>query len=39
MFKDYSGETEEDAINKAIDDLHIEREDFDVEVLESYKKG
>ena len=24
MFKDYSGETEEDAINKAIDDLHIE---------------
>ena len=39
MFKDYSGETEEDAINKAIDDLHIEREDFDVEVLESSKKG
>lgn len=39
MFKDYVGETEEDAINKAIDDLHIERADFDVEVLESTKKG
>ena len=39
MFKDYVGETEEDAINKAIDDLHIERADFDVEVLETNKKG
>ena len=39
MFKDYEGETEEDAINKAIEDLHIERADFDVEVLETTKKG
>lgn len=39
MFKDYSGETEEDAINTAIEDLHIERADFDVEVLKTVKKG
>lgn len=39
MFKDYEGETEEEAINTAIEDLHIERADFDVEVLESVKKG
>ena len=39
MFKDYVGETEEDAINTAIEDLHIERADFDVEVLKTVKKG
>lgn len=39
MFKDYVGETEEEAINLAIEDLHIERADFDVEVLENNKKS
>lgn len=39
MFKDYVAETEEEAINEAIEDLHIERTDFDVEVLETKKRS
>lgn len=39
MFKDYIAETEEEAINDAIEDLHIERADFDVEVLETKKRS
>lgn len=38
MFKEYVAETEEEAINNAIEDLHIERADFDVEVLETKKR-
>ena len=39
MIKEFVGRTEQEAINNAIDTLHIEREDFDVEVIEREKKG
>lgn len=39
MIREFEGKTEQDAINKAIDELHIEREDFDVEIIESTHKG
>lgn len=39
MIKEFEGRTEQDAINKAIEELHIEREDFDVEIVESAHKG
>lgn len=39
MIKEFEGKTEQEAINNAIEALHIEREDFDVEVIEREKKG
>ena len=39
MIREYEGKTEEEAINKAIEELHIEGEDFDVEVLDNGKRG
>lgn len=39
MIKEFEGKTEQDAINKAIEELHIEREDFDVEIIENNHKG
>lgn len=39
MFKDFEGRTEEEARNKAIEELGLEGDDFDVEVLESVKKS
>jgi len=39
MVKEFEGKTEQEAIAKAIDELHIEREDFDVEVLENTRGG
>ncbi len=39
MYKDFEGKTEEEARNKAIEELSLEGENFDVEVIESTKKG
>ncbi|MDD4646971.1 MAG: Jag N-terminal domain-containing protein, partial [Sphaerochaeta sp.] len=39
MMKEFEGRTEQEAIAKAIEELHIEREDFDVEIVEPVKKG
>lgn len=39
MFKEFEGKTEQDAINQAIEELHIEREDFDVEIIDDGKRG
>ncbi len=39
MFREFEGKTEQDAINQAIDELHIEREDFDVEIIDDGKRG
>jgi spoIIIJ-associated protein len=39
MMKEFEGRTEQDAIAKAIEELHIEREDFDVEIVEPARKG
>ncbi len=39
MTREFEGRTEQEAIAKAIDELHIEREDFDVEIVESGRKG
>ena len=39
MTRDFEGKTEQDAINQAIEALHIEREDFDVEILDNGRRG
>lgn len=39
MTREFEGKTEQDAINKAIEELHIEREDFDVEVIDNGRRG
>ncbi len=39
MTREFSGKTEQEAINKAIEELHIEREDFDVEVIDNGRRG
>lgn len=39
MYKEFEGRTEQEAIDKAIDELGLEREDFDVEIVSSQKKG
>ncbi len=39
MIKEFEGKTEQDAINQAIEELHIEREDFDVEIIDDGKRG
>ncbi|HZJ88622.1 MAG TPA: RNA-binding cell elongation regulator Jag/EloR [Sphaerochaeta sp.] len=39
MNREFEGKTEQEAIAKAIEELHIEREDFDVEILEPQRKG
>jgi spoIIIJ-associated protein len=39
MKREFEGRTEQEAIAKAIEELHIEREDFDVEIVEMPKKG
>ena len=39
MFKDFEGRTEEEARNKAIEELGLEGGDFDVEILENVKKS
>lgn len=39
MTRDFEGKTEQDAINQAIEAMHIEREDFDVEILDNGRRG
>jgi spoIIIJ-associated protein len=39
MLQEFEGPTEQEAIAKAIEELHIEREDFDVEIVEPVRKG
>ncbi len=39
MMKEFEGRSEQEAIAKAIEELHIEREDFDVEIIEPVRKG
>ncbi len=39
MMREFEGRTEQEAIAKAIEELHIEREDFDVEIVEPVRKG
>ncbi len=39
MYKDFEGKTEEEARNKAIEELNLNGTDFDVEVIEVVKKG
>lgn len=39
MFRDFDGRTEEEARNRAIEELGLEDNDFDVEILENVKKS
>ena len=39
MIREFEGRTDQDAIAKAIEELNIEREDFDVEIIEPARKG
>jgi spoIIIJ-associated protein len=39
MVKEFEGKSEKEAIDNAIDALHIDREEFDVEIVESVKGG
>ncbi|MFP4562288.1 MAG: RNA-binding cell elongation regulator Jag/EloR [Spirochaetia bacterium] len=39
MLKEFEGKTEKEAIDRAIDELGIDREEFDVEIVETSKKG
>ena len=39
MYKDFEGRTEQEAIDKAVEELGLDRNDFNVEILEKEKKG
>jgi len=39
MTREFEAKTEQEAINKAIEELHIEREDFDVEIIDNGNRG
>jgi spoIIIJ-associated protein len=39
MIKEFEGKTEREAIDKAIESLGLERDEFDVEIVESQKSG
>ena len=39
MTREFEAKTEQEAIELAIEELHIEREDFDVEVIDNGKRG
>ena len=39
MHKEFEGRTEQEAIDKAVEELGLDRDDFDVEILEKEKKG
>ena len=39
MQSDFEGRTEQEAIDKAVEELGLERDQFDVEILESSRKG
>ena len=39
MHKEFEGRTEQEAIDKAVEELGLDRDDFDVEILEKEKEG
>ena len=39
MVREYEGKSEKDAITKAINDLGLDQEEFDVEIMESIQRG
>ncbi|TFH04388.1 MAG: protein jag, partial [Spirochaetales bacterium] len=39
MYQEFEGKTEKEAIENAIDALGLERDEFDVEILETEKSG
>jgi len=39
MIKEFEGKTEKEAIDKAVDALGLDRDEFDVEIVESQKSG
>ena len=39
MYSDFEGRTEQEAIDKAVEALGIERSQFDVEIIENTKKS
>lgn len=39
MIKEFEGKTEQEAIDKAVEELQLDRDEFDVEVLEEQKGG
>lgn len=39
MYKDFFGKNEEEAVEKAVEELNLKDGEFDVEILESAKKG
>jgi len=39
MVREFEGATEKEAIEKAIEELHLDREEFDVEIVEEERKG
>ncbi len=39
MFKEFEGKTEKEAIDKAVEELGIDREEFDVEIVNNAKSG
>ncbi len=39
MIREFEGATEKDAIERAIEELNLSREEFDVEIVEEEKKG
>ena len=39
MIKEFEGKTEKEAIDRAIDSLGLERDEFDVEIVETQKSG
>jgi spoIIIJ-associated protein len=39
MIKEFEGKSEQEAIDKAIADLNLDREEFDVEIVESSRRS
>ena len=39
MQSDFEGRTEQEAIDKAVEELGLDRDEFDVEIIESSRKG
>ena len=39
MVREFEGKTEKEAIDRAIEELNLDREEFDVEIMEAQKKG
>lgn len=39
MVREFEGKTEQEAIDNAVEELYLDREEFDVEIVETTKKG